>query len=72
MEQHYNNPQGISKSLLVFNGILVALIILMFFVIYGETNKPKPVALLEEQEVYKITPFDNLTLMLRQCMYTIY
>ncbi len=55
-------PEGISKSLLFINAGLVILALIVFILIYGATQRPKPVVIIDDAKVAGTTPFQNLNL----------
>lgn len=65
MDYYYESkPEGISKKLLAFNGLLALSVVLMFFAVYENNNRPnpEPIAIVDEQKVAGSTPFDLLEL----------
>lgn len=65
MDYYYESkPEGISKKLLAFNGLLALSVVLMFFGVYEHNNRPNPapIAIVDEQKVAGSTPFDILDL----------
>ncbi len=61
MENNETKPEVISQKLLAFNALMVGLIVVMVFVIYGQLNKPTK-QLAEVKEALAPTAFDNLQL----------
>lgn len=62
MDYYYEKKtEKISKKLLAFNGVVGALVVFMFFVVYSNNHKTRPVAI-EDVALATSTPFDNITL----------